>query len=896
MLHINDIKNKFLKKAPLFLLVSIFCLGFSFSALAVATSSAVEGDVKIVEGTGSEEQASIGAQTRDGEDMVAEIDSSIKLEEDTCPDVDELKLRYKAGCWSCFIVKALVSAFLKVADAAYETSQGAGKTLLLLGTFLWLAFWALKNVSSLAQIDPGNILNELIKMSFKIMLAYFFIVSGKNVIGYYFINPIMGTGADMALAYLDEETVFTGFEDEKVTREQLEQLGKAINQSDAPQDAAVRGEVKTVAGTGDAKKYPFLTREYAEGTPEEDVMVGKMIDALVNLLIQQNNEIRSSCDGDCKAKGNCRSVNSCKAAAHKGHVEYVKQIHVNAGNGPYNNAYCQASISAMVNQLKKQAGGGDLFEFLNGAAQCAYTANNLAGKYPDCIYAHRTPNFSTGQATDADAVNVFHQSCACTTDKLTPPYGSLVHMFSAGNTAGSRMHAMTSTGGCGMISFNSDGIDDMSKLDDGTAQAKGGHSSMKWIATDLACVLKKRIKEKPENLSTLNMARINELAAGQNVYIINGPINGGDVMRRVSLAVWIPDVVYTDETGLLSQTVMDKLLKTIQAITNKASDTMILGDAIMCYATLDKGGAWHVWTWHFTNGIMWIEGAIIWLFSFMFVLAVAYYLLDICFKLGFAAIALPIVVGLWPFKLTSKRLAACVSIILKSAALLVFLAIGVSYGVKMIDVVLEGKDGVQNEARKQDNSRTQNKGGIKELLDRMNPVFSSSTKDIEILTEKEYEDRKKSEKERMMREVGATNDEDLDEKLGENLAYVEARLQLFGINFTLIVFAFLYAFKLVQQTANDIVNKFFSDEAFGDQNPMHHSATAATDLVTKPVRSAAKWAGDVAVNYGSKAAGKTARWAGKTAVGVVAHPIRSATRAVSGAKNVVKNISSRLSK
>ena len=51
---------------------------------------------------------------------------------------------------------------------------------------------------------------------------------------------------------------------------------------------------------------------------------------------------------------------------------------------------------------------------------------------------------------------------------------------------------------------------------------------------------------------------------------------------------------------------------------------------------------------------------------FMMTLSVAYYLVDISFKLGFAIIAMPITVGLWPFNITKGKLASCFSIVLRS--------------------------------------------------------------------------------------------------------------------------------------------------------------------------------------------------------------------------------------
>lgn len=74
---------------------------------------------------------------------------------------------------------------------------------------------------------------------------------------------------------------------------------------------------------------------------------------------------------------------------------------------------------------------------------------------------------------------------------------------------------------------------------------------------------------------------------------------------------------------------------------------MVLGNAITCYSTLKEGGAWKlpsdgsllggIANWwkdpHITNVIMWLEGVLIWCTGFLLTMAVAYYLVDICFKI-----------------------------------------------------------------------------------------------------------------------------------------------------------------------------------------------------------------------------------------------------------------------
>ena len=143
-----------------------------------------------------------------------------------CPTVDIIRAKYQAGCWSCMIVEKISSAFMTAASKAYSLSQKAGLILLGLGSVLWLLFWGLRNVSSLTQLEPGNILNELIKFGFKVALAYTFIILGLKMVSTYFINPIMGVGAKIAETYWDPEKIkpYTQEYDWELTDEQYQEI------------------------------------------------------------------------------------------------------------------------------------------------------------------------------------------------------------------------------------------------------------------------------------------------------------------------------------------------------------------------------------------------------------------------------------------------------------------------------------------------------------------------------------------------------------------------------------------------------------------------------------------------------------------------------------------------
>ena len=87
----------------------------------------------------------------------------------------------------------------------------------------------------------------------------------------------------------------------------------------------------------------------------------------------------------------------------------------------------------------------------------------------------------------------------------------------------------------------------------------------------------------------------------------------------------------------------------------------------------------------------------------------------------------------------------------------------------------------------------------------------------------------------------------------ENMEYAATKLSLFSTTFMLLLFAFLYSFKLVQNTVPDLVDKFFPDKTFGGQDPMHKWATAASKWVKDQAMKPVGYARDIAMNQAGNA-------------------------------------------
>ncbi len=146
---------------------------------------------------------------------------------------------------------------------------------------------------------------------------------------------------------------------------------------------------------------------------------------------------------------------------------------------------------------------------------------------------------------------------------------------------------------------------------------------------------------------------------------------------------------------IIDSNVINKIMALAEGIDKTVSTNLVIGHALTCHSfnagmitLVDTEALGVSITLRIPDFWVWLCGAVIWFCGFMLSFGVGYYLLDVCFKIGFCIIALPIVIGLWPFGPTSDKFKACMSIILRSAALFASLALVVSYALSIISASL----------------------------------------------------------------------------------------------------------------------------------------------------------------------------------------------------------------
>lgn len=117
-------------------------------------------------------------------------------------NIQGMRQKYQSSCYSCIVIKTLITTFMDACSNVQDITTEAGTKILQLGLMIWLAFFALKNVTSLTNVEPGSLINTLFTMLFKCFVAYVFITSGITAFMMYIIEPIMDAGASYGIGLM----------------------------------------------------------------------------------------------------------------------------------------------------------------------------------------------------------------------------------------------------------------------------------------------------------------------------------------------------------------------------------------------------------------------------------------------------------------------------------------------------------------------------------------------------------------------------------------------------------------------------------------------------------------------------------------------------------------------
>lgn len=149
----------------------------------------------------------------------------------------------------------------------------------------------------------------------------------------------------------------------------------------------------------------------------------------------------------------------------------------------------------------------------------------------------------------------------------------------------------------------------------------------------------------------------------------------------------------------IDRKVFDKIMTISKKADAAVSLNFVIGNALFCHSYHAGAISFKIpitentsIPFYFPDFWLMLCGAVIWFFAFMVVMGVNFYLLDLSFKIGFALMALPITIGLWPFNKFKGKFAECLKIIINAAGTFMFLGISTGISIVLISSALGGTD------------------------------------------------------------------------------------------------------------------------------------------------------------------------------------------------------------
>ena len=706
----------------------------------------------------------------------------------TCATSSQVKAKHHSGCWSCFVLEKLTSAFLYAAKSGLNVTQRAGIVLLILCT----GIWGLKTVSSVTEVQLGNILNELLKCLFKVSVAYWFILYSPTVISKYFIRPIMSVGAIIGQQFWADEVVeYTAAWDDV---EPVQDLQTIVDEDKNKNEEATSTPVP----------------------PQEDEREKELLAQARSIEIIENQKSPIPIFQIPGVPGVITSYPGCRVPPQTKDGKFGSKSHMGLDIGGNNMAPIAAITGGTITYGGNASSGWGL--------RATIVTQHKGNKWIH-LYGHMNP-----------------QTYAAFKSKLNGKEVTIGQQIgnvgTTGNSSGPHLHLEVQlTGKVGEYNYNQTYLDPIS-LGQGKIipRAFDYNESTKTFTFN-----KTRCNGTAEPIPDTGFPKNSRVPEGgfcstggaslnlSETYVYNGDGGfAGDIMAPVT----IPDVTYTGPEDIMPKSIMNSMLGAMRAITNTTADTLVLGEMIACYATLKDGGAWSVEfagkdLFSSPNIFMWVEGAIIWIFGFLLTMSIAYYFVDISFKIGFAVLSLPVVMGLWPFGFGQDKLFIAISIIAKSSALFAFIAISTAFGMGLVSAAM---------------------GDISEIYTEMDAIIN--------------------------------NGDDLAE-YDQFREHLSSTLYLFSPTFIMLLFALVYFYKLTTASASEYVNKFFPDKAFGnDSSPMHSMATMITDHAKKMAATVSGF--NLAKDFVGHQVGNAAKNAGKGIANAALNP-KSTAKKIAGA-------------
>lgn len=582
-------------------------------------------------------------------------------------DINALKSDYMSNCYSCVVVGNLIKTFMSISAITYPVAQEAGVKLLVIGMMIWLAFYVLKKLSSFVSLEPMKMLQELFSFFFKCLIAYVLMTSGLRNITDLIVDPILKAGADYGISIIDS-----------VSKDLLKKT--EIVENTKPDDYYQMEEVK------DKKQAEKV--EKATGN--------KVVGEIDAKKVRPENMSQFS-----ESKGNYCILNGDKNhafGAHQLDYRYAgADFAATCKYTPFVNAYNKSGYKQCANKAAKHNHKSK--EYKNIIEQCG---NNLR--------SYLQPELKKLCQSNPEKMKQLQEDY--TRNNTYPKAFALINKKCGTNLNLSNYNSKENfTLSAALISGYNHRPATMKSIVDNISCSKNSNSMGNQLYDGLNRWYKSiggsdRYLSEKQNCQTVLAGGDIDMSVLEGSYGSSGSethdyrqTNHYYVVKKGEQVFDLVPISQEDNQAVLDTTVFEKIMLISRKADNAVSLNFVIGDALVCHST--HAGAIQFakkvtdligLEFYFPDVWIWLCGAVIWVFALMVTLAVNFYLLDLSFKIGFALLALPITIGLWPFEKFKDKFKVCVDIIINAAGTFMFLGITTGLSVLLISSSLGGTE------------------------------------------------------------------------------------------------------------------------------------------------------------------------------------------------------------
>ncbi len=575
-------------------------------------------------------------------------------------DIAALKSDYMSNCYSCVVVGNLIKTFMEISTITYPVAQEAGVKLLVIGMMIWLAFYVLKKLSSFVSLEPMNMLQELFSFFFKCLIAYVLMTSGLRNITDLIVDPILKAGADYGIGIIDSVSadLLKYTEIQERTKEDAPYQAEPVKDKEQAKKVEEENKVK-VTGEVHTGKY----------RPED---ISKTKESGMNYC----------CWGD-KRKNGYHAFGAHQLDFFAGGAEeFAKRC--KKTNKEIYNAYVSAgkksgtSLRSALTPIFKR-----MCSTASGQAELKKLQDDYyISQYKYVLkYASDTLGINLNMNNYAQDSN-FTLSAALISGQIHNP-GAIKRVIEG---------IKAKSGSCASRSCN---MDALAKQVYAGLKQKLGFTERYGTGDGSELNLCQRVL----NGGDIDSSGLSSSGSSGYASYDYRQTDHYYIVKKGDQDFDLIPISKVDNKAVLDTTVFDKIMLISRKADNAVSLNFVIGDALVCHST--HAGAIQFakkvtdligLEFYFPDIWIWLCGAVIWVFALMVTLAVNFYLLDLSFKIGFALLALPITIGLWPFEKFKDKFKVCVDIIINAAGTFMFLGITTGLSIVLISSSLGGTE------------------------------------------------------------------------------------------------------------------------------------------------------------------------------------------------------------